>query len=215
MWLQYFIHAGVSHCDSIYFCNKVSVHLDSYVNSQIIAFGVQKTSMNLWNVVYVREKNIWCGIQGKKLLDHSFLKQQLTLLAIKKLFKGLSQIWICKIDFIGFNRKAQLRILPLVLCTFWGSSSICKSFQKTYGLLTALIYHHVISSCEAMWKTKFSPVIQCWRTKGQNHGSHSLHWSSDSLKSISEPAVASSGVSRSKRRAFRTSLVTFYSIVTS
>ncbi len=134
----------------------------------------------------------------KKFLDRYCFKQQLTMLAIKKLFQVLSRFWMQKTDSVGFNRIAQLCILLLLLWTFRGSFLIRKSFRKTHGLLVALIFHHMISSCEAIWKKILctQPHIY-WSNDDQNHGGHSLLWCSDAAKSIPEPVEASSDVTGS------------------
>ncbi len=113
--------------------------------------------------------------------------------------------------FFRFQQN-QLRILLLPMWTVWGSFLMRKSFRKICGLFAALIYYHVISSCGAMWNRPWSYIY--WRTEGQNHKGHSLHWCSDAVKSIPKTAEVSSSVSGSERRAFWTSHVTVCSILT-
>ncbi len=155
-WLQCFSHAGASHFDSVYFSDQAQVHLDGYVNFQNYCFWYSENQHEFVESGLHPEKiDIRSRILKKKIVGPSFFETTIIiLLAIKKLFKVLSQIWMGKADSTGFNKIVQLRILLLQLWTFWGSFSICKSFQKTYGLFAALIYDNLTSSHEATWKTE-------------------------------------------------------------
>ncbi len=96
---------------------------------KIIIFGVQKTPMNLREMVYIlKNRDLIRNFKKKKLLDLSFFKQ-LTLLAIKKLFKILSWIWRRKTNSISFKRIVQLSIPPTTdfLSEFFDTQIILKN----------------------------------------------------------------------------------------
>ncbi len=116
-WLQCFRHAGASCFDFIYFSDEPWFHRESYVNSQNYRLRCSENPYEFMESGLHPKKNrhLVRNFEKKKLLGPSFLKQQLTRLIIKKLLKVLSRIWMQKTDSVGFNKMAQLSILPFSL----------------------------------------------------------------------------------------------------
>ncbi len=152
--------------------------------------------MNSWKWCIPRKNRHLTRNFEKKIVGPFFLRQKLTPLAIKKLIKVLSWIWMRKTNFVGYNTREQLAYCrshhglfegvflhpnllkkPMVSLQSW----FITVYFFLWGYVKDKVFTHNLTSVEEL-KIKIMKVI------------HSIAWCSDAAKSIPEPAEASSSM---------------------